>query len=427
MNLASSKKIPPKITPWGLFCWCFFDWAHSAFPTVIITFIFGTYFIKSVAPSTISGTAYWGWAMGISGLFVAIFSPILGSIADYSKKRKPWLAVFTLANVICTALLFFTQPSIYWIYWALVFVALANLFYELTQVFYNAMMVSIAPQEKLGRISGWGWGLGYIGGLVCLVLALFLFIENPRIPKNFSLNIRSTTLLVAGWFLIFAIPLFLFTPDEIGKKASFKESFQKGFQELWQTLKNIRQYKGIFIFLIAHLIYIDGLNTLFAFAAIFAAGTFGMNYMQILLFAILLNITASVGAALFAFVDDFKGPKFTICLSLICMVLVGSIILWIQSVTLFWILSAILGLFVGPVQAASRSYMARIAPKHLINQMFGIYQFSGRITSFIGPILVAIFTELFLSQRYGMSVIFIMMLIGLFVLWAAPKPLKMDS
>lgn len=152
-----------------------------------------------------------------------------------------------------------------------------------------------------------------------------------------------------------------------------------------------------------------------------------MNYMQILLFAILLNITAGLGAAVFAFLDDIRGSKFTICLSLFCMVIVGSFILLVKSITWFWILSAILGLFVGPVQAASRSFMARIAPKHLINQMFGIYQFSGRITSFIGPILVAIFTEAFVSQRWGMSVIFIMMFIGLLVLLAVPKQAAIDQ
>lgn len=262
MNQKQPLQQMKKVTFWGIFCWCFFDWAQSAFPTVIITFIFGTYFIKSVAPSEIIGTAYWGWTMGLSGLLVAIFSPIFGSIADYTKKRKPFLGAFTLANALCTALLFYTEPSIHWVYWALIFVVLANFFYELTQVFYNSMMVSIAPKEKLGRISGWGWGLGYVGGLVCLVLALFLFIENPAMPTAFSLNIRSTTLLVAAWFLIFSIPLFIFTPDEIGEKISLKASCQKGLQELWQTLKNIKQYKGIFLFLIAHLIYIDGLNTL---------------------------------------------------------------------------------------------------------------------------------------------------------------------
>ncbi len=414
-------------SPFGIFCWCFFDWAHSAFPTVIISFVFATYFTESVADSTILGTAYWGWTMGLSGILVGILSPIFGSIADYTGKRKPWLAIFILGNVITTALLFFTQPSPQWVLWALIFVVLASVFYELTQVFYNAMMISISPKEKIGRISGWGWGLGYIGGLVCLVIALFLFVDGNWFPKTMSLNIRSTTLLVAGWFLIFAIPLFVFTPDVSPTGSSLSSACKKGLKELWHTLKSIREYKAVFMFLLAHLIYIDGLSTLFVFGAIFAAGTFHMTYMQILIYAILLNLTAGIGAAIFAFVDDYIGPKFVVCISLIAMIITGTIILFSHSIVWFWILSAILGIFVGPTQAASRSYMARLTPSHLTNQMFGIYQFSGRITSFVGPILVGTITEIFKSQRLGMSVIFIMMFVGLLILFATPKPSQMQK
>jgi UMF1 family MFS transporter len=149
-----------KANPFQIFCWCLFDWAHSAFPAVIITFIFGTYFVRSVAENTILGTAYWGWMMGVSGLTVAILSPILGSIADYTGRRKPWLGIFTLINILLTGLLFFTKPNPSYICWALICLYFANIFYEFVQVFYNAMMTSIAPPKRIGRISGWGWGLG---------------------------------------------------------------------------------------------------------------------------------------------------------------------------------------------------------------------------------------------------------------------------
>lgn len=409
-------------TPFQIFCWCLFDWAHSAFPTVIVTFIFGTYFTRSVVGSSVKGTAYWGWMMGISGFAVAILSPVLGSIADYTGRRKPWLAGFTAFNILSTALLFFTYPDTLSIWWALTFLFLANIFYELTQVFYNAMMASISPKDKIGRISGWGWGLGYFGGLACLALALYIFIKGQWFTSSEDLNIRLTTLLTAAWFLVFGLPLFIFTPDVKKEIISSKEAVVKGVQELWHTLKEIKKYRDIFLFIIAHLFYIDGLSTLFIFAGIYASGTFNMSYTQILYFAMILNISAGIGAGIFAWVDDFIGPKFTICFSLIMMIFMGTIILFIKSTIWFWIFSAVLGLFVGPTQAASRSYMARLSPPHLTNQMFGIYQLSGRITTFIGPILVGSITEIFKNQRAGMSVVFLMMLIGLIFLLKVRKP-----
>ncbi len=409
-------------TPFQIFCWCVFDWAHSAFPTVIITFVFGTYFIRSVADSTIKGTAYWGWLIGVSGIVVALLSPVLGSIADYTGRRKPWLAVFTLSNIILTGLLFFTLPSPSWIWWALIVLFFATVTYEFTQVFYNAMMVSIAPKQKVGRISGWGWGLGYFGGLLCLAIALIFFIKGKGVSRTEDLNIRLTTLLVAAWFLIFGIPLFLFTPDVEKTDKTSREAIVQGIKELWNTLKEIKKYRSVFLFIIAHLFYIDGLSTLFIFAGIYAAGTFHMSYTQILYYAMILNVSAGIGAVIFAWVDDFVGPKFTICFSLVAMIVAGSLVLVVKSVLWFWILSAVVGFFVGPTQAASRSYMARLAPPHLINQMFGIYQLSGRITTFIGPILVGVLTEVYKSQRAGMAVVFVMMLIGYFILLAVPKP-----
>lgn len=416
-----------KATPFQIFCWCLFDWAHSAFPAVIITFIFSTYFIRSVADNVVTGTAYWGWMMGISGFTVAILSPIMGSIADYTGRRKPWLGIFTFINILFTALLFFTKANPSYIWWALISLFIANVFYEFVQVFYNAMMTSIAPSNRIGRISGWGWGLGYFGGLICLILAFLIFIKGSYFSAIESENIRSTTLLTACWFLIFSIPLFLFTPDVKKKPTSLIKATLNGIAELLKTLKEIKKYRNIFLFIGAHLIYIDGLTTLFIFAGIYAAGTFQMSYTEIMYYAMALNITAGIGAGIFAWVDDFIGPKFVVVFSLIMMIALATIILIIKSKMWFWIFSALLGLFVGPAQAASRSYMARISPPHLTNQMFGIYQLSGRITTFIGPILVGSLTDLFKSQRIGMSVIVVMMFIGLLILLKVKKPEPVSS
>ena len=273
------------VTPFGIFCWALFDWAHSAFPTVIITFIFSTYFAREIAANKIIGTADWGWTIGVSGIIVAVFSPFLGAITDHTGKRKPWIAVFLLISALFTALLWFATPGIQSIRLAIVFVCIANIAYEFTQIFYNSMMVSLAPRDMIGRISGWGWGLGYFGGLACLAVVLFVFIKGGWLPATAGLHVRAATIFVAAWFIVFATPLFIFTPDVKGTSKSMRHACSAGLKELWDTLKKIRQYKAVFTFLLAHLIYIDGLNSIFIFAGVFAAGTFHMNYEQILIFA----------------------------------------------------------------------------------------------------------------------------------------------
>ncbi len=415
-------KTTKPVTRLGIFCWALFGFAHNAFPTVIITFVFSTYFTREIASNEIQGTSDWGWSIAASGILIALLSPFLGSISDHTGRRKPWLAFCMLISVLFTALLWFAAPKTPHIIMVLSFVALANSAYELTQIFYNAMMVSITPTNKIGRVSGWGWGMGYFGGLASLIISLTVFINSSWFSATNGLNVRATTLFVAAWFIVFAIPLFLYTPDLKKIKISAVPACKKGLIELWATLRQIKKYQGIFLFLLAHLFYTDGLNTIFVFAGVFAAGTFHMSYSQILMFAIVLNITAGIGACLFAFVDDYVGPKFTICLSIIAIIILGAIAISISNVLWFWIAGSLLGVFVGPTQAASRSYMARTAPPSLLNQMFGIYQFSGNITSFIGAILVASFTELFNSQRIGLSTALGLMFIGLILLLFAPKP-----
>ncbi len=416
-----------KINFLSILGWCLFDWGQSAFPTVIITFVFGTYFVRSVAASSVQGTALWGWTIGLSSVFVAVLSPLLGSIADHTGNRKRWLFAFASLNAVATSLLYFTQPKAISILWALTFLALANICYELMQVFYNAMLPSIAPKNKIGRISGWGWAFGYFGGLACLSIALFAFIQSGWLSQVNEVNVRSSTLLVASWVLVFSIPLFVFTTDSMKEKISPRVAVKKGFTELLNTMKELKKYQNIFRFLMARLMYIDGLNTLFVFAGIYAGATFKMNYFEILIFAMLINVFAGIGSIYFAWMDDKMGPKRVITLSLVMMIFSGTLLLVIESKFWFWILSAILGLFVGPTQSASRSYMARIVPKHLTNQMFGIYQFSGRVTSFVGPVLVASLTQTFSSQRAGMAAIFFLMLIGLLILTKVPNMREFEA
>ena len=404
----------------GVSSWCLFDWAHTSFPTVITTFIFSTFFIKSVAPNEILGTEYWSWAVAVSGVIIAILAPILGSIADKAKRRKPWVFILMMVTIIGSALLYFTEPNIHWIWWALIFYVIANIGYECTQVFYNALMIGIAPNSKIGRLSGWGWGTGYFGGIVCLLLSLY-FVSNNVFGT--LMGVKYICLLVAVWFFVFAMPMFFFTPD-LSTEASKKPLggvIVDGLRSLGHTLRDIKKHRYVFLYLVAHLIYADGLITLFAFGGIYAAGTFHMSISDIILFGIGMNITAGLGAIGFAWVDDKVGSKFTIVLTLSCLIILTILILFVKSVLYFWILGLVLCIFVGPVQAASRSYMAHISPPEKITQFFGLYALTGRGTAFIGPALLGVLTAIFKSQRAGMSIIVIMLGIGLILMFFVPK------
>ncbi|MCW8835324.1 MAG: MFS transporter [Rhodospirillales bacterium] len=409
----------------ALAAWCSFDWANSAYPTVIATFIFGAYFTKAVAVDTVTGTAQWGYAMSLSALAVAILSPVMGAIADRTGRRKPWLFVFTVICITGTALLWFTEPDPAWVLWALVLVALSNAAFEMGMVFYNAMLPALAPKEMIGRLSGWGWGFGYFGGLICLAVALVGLVQTDTpwfgISKDNGENIRATALLVALWFAVFAAPLFVFTPDAPAGKIGLGRALVEGMGQLWDTLRSIRQYADIFRFLIARMIFIDGLGTIFAFGGIYAAGTFGMSFTELIMFGIGINVTAGLGAAAFAWIDDWIGPKKTILISLGALVVLCTALVIVEGKTLFWVFGLPLGIFVGPVQSASRSYMARLAPPDMRNQMFGLFAFSGKVTAFLGPALLAVVTDAFQSQRLGMATIIVFLVVGGLLLLKVPS------
>ena len=423
----SSMSAPPIAAPRrALISWCIFDWANSAFPTVIVTFVFAAYFAKSVAANPTEGTTLWGTALSLSGLAIALASPVMGAIADRRGARKPWLAGLMLVCVLCSSMLWFTQPSTDWIVWGLVFFALGNFAFEVSTVFYNAMLPSLVPPARIGRLSGWGWGLGYAGGLCCLALTLVIFIQPETPPfgldKAAAEHVRTVGPLVAVWYILFAVPLFCFVPDAAPTGVPIAVAAKRGIDELYQTLRSIRKYRQLFRFLLARVLYIDGLNTLFAFGGIYAAGTFGMAVDEIILFGISLNITAGLGAASFAWIDDWIGSKRTIMIALVGLIAFGTPILFITSKTAFWILALFLGIFMGPAQAASRSLMARLAPPGQVTEMFGLFALSGKVTAFLGPAMLAWVTAIFASQRAGMATVIIFIAAGALILTTVKEP-----
>jgi len=404
----------------AVIAWCLYDWANSAFPTIIQTFVFSTYFTSAVAATPQLGTALWGQASSIAALAIAILGPVFGAIADQGGPRKPWLLALTLVSVGATAALWFVRPNPADVLFGLVAMGIATLGFELGTTFYNAMLPDLVPTERLGRVSGWGWGLGYAGGLACLLLALLLFVQPDPPPfgldRKLAEHVRITAPLTALWFAVFALPLLLWVPDRPRVEVGVAAAVRSGLGDLFRTLAQVRRHANIARFLLAKMIYIDGLNTLFTFGGIYAAGTFGMSLKEVLLFGILLNITAGIGAAGFAWIDDWIGARPTILLSLVALLLLGSAILLVDGKVWFYVLALAIGIFLGPAQAASRSFMARAAPPEKRAEFFGLYSFAGKATAFVGPALVGWATYAFDSQRAGMATILPFFVIGLLLL-----------
>jgi UMF1 family MFS transporter len=394
---------------------------------VIVTFVFAAYFTRGVAETPEAGTAQWGLMLSLSGIALAVLAPVLGAIADQGGGRKPWLAGFTAIAVVCAAGLWWIEPDPRFLLPALLLVALGNTAFEFGQVFVNAMLPQIAPASHLGRLSGWAGGLGYAGGLVCLALCLALFVM-PELPlfgldRDRAEDVRATGPFVALWFALFALPLF-FLVRESARPFRPGAAVQQGLASLWRTLKLLPQHGQTWRFLLARMLYTDGLNTLFAFGGIYAAGSFGMSFQDILIFGILLNVTAGIGAFGFAWVDDFVGAKFTILFSVAALIGLGAAILLIESQLWFYILGCGIGAFIGPAQTASRSYYARIVPPDLATEFFGLYALSGKVTAFLGPALVGWVTFWADSQRWGMATILLFFLAGLALLWPLADPQK---
>ena len=408
----------------GAFSWALYDWANSSYAAAISTFIFGAYFTEAVAADTISGTEMWGYAISASSFCVAVTAPILGAVADRAGRRKPWVFVFTLGLVVSTALLWYAEPAPSSVVWALAVVAVANFTFETATVFYNAMLPDIAGRERIGRLSGWAWGFGYAGGIVCLIILLVGFVQ-PETPwldldKTAAEHVRITGPFVGLWIALFSLPLFLFTPDSPATLAPFPQAVADGLSTLRGTLRRAREYKGIIAFLIAYMIYIDGLGTTFIFGGIYARGTFGMDLAEVIRLGIGMNVTAGIGAFAFAWVDDWMGPKRTILISLAGLVGLGAAVISVTDATSFWVFALGLGFFVGPAQAAGRSMMAHLAPDHLRTEMFGFMALAGKATAFLGPAAVAWVTATSESQRYGMATILAFFAVGFVLILRVP-------
>ena len=397
-----------------------YDFANSAFTTIIITFIFSTYFAKQIAPNAVLGQSYWGWTIGITGVLIALIGPLLGNIADKKNYTEFFIKIFTIMCISLTCLLWFSKPSEKYLIYTLVIVGLANVFYELSLIFYNSTLKKISENDNLGKSSGFSFALGYIGGIIVLIICITIFIDNDNLPfglsKENSENVRATSILVAFWYLIFSIP-FLFNLKKIKKNNLKKNNNIKNFKELiWDNgINNIGK------FLLARMLYADGLNAIIVMGGIFAVGVFDLEIKDLLILSVLMNITAFIGAIIGGYANDRFSSKSVIIISLIGLILSSSIILFLESQVIFLVFASINGFFIGPVQSASRVFMTKSIDENNQASGFGLFALSGKLTSFIGPLLVSTITFISDSQKIGFSSAIILLLIGLLILIKVKK------
>lgn len=423
---APLRKDVPKV----IWSWALYDFANSAFTTLVVTFIYATYFTKAMAPDEILGTAWWSRAVALSAILIAVLSPLMGAIADQGGARKRFLAVSTAVCVLATAALAFIAPGdTGTAVLALTLFVVANIAFEMSSLFNSAFLPSIASPERIGRVSGYGWGLGYVGGLLCLVVALVGFVQ-PEVPwfgmtTEGGWNVRATNLLVAAWFLLFSLPMFLHVPERRATHA--KVDVVGAFRGLAQTLRDVQRYREVVKFLAARLIYNDGLVTIFAFGGIYAAGTFGFTISEVILFGIVLNVASGLGAIAFGWVDDKLGGRNTILITLVALIVASLMAVLAPTRAWFWAAGILVGIFVGPNQSASRSLMGRLVPEKHETEFFGFFAFSGKATAFLGPLLLGVVTKLFDSQRAGVATVIAFFAVGGVILLTVDEQRGMEG
>lgn len=426
--------------------WALWDWGSAAFNAVVTTFVFSTYLASQlfVDPAIVAAAggddknpalvraladnaSLVGIALMIAGIVVALVAPVLGQRSDGSGRRKLWLGVNTGLVVLAMAAMVFVEATPSYLVLGAALIAVGNVFFEFASVNYYAMLSQVSTRQNIGRVSGFGWGMGYVGGIVLLLLLLALFIQSFGDPdaggllavtKEGGLNIRLAVLASAVWFGVFAIPVLLRVPEIPAQRRRVRVGFFRSYAVLWGTLRSLwRDSRPVLLFLIASAVFRDGLTGVFTFGAIIAAQVFGFTSTQVLYFAVAANVVAGISTIFAGRLDDRFGPKRVIVASLIGLIVMGGVILVIgTSVPLFWIAGLSLGLFVGPVQSASRSFLARMAPEGREGEIFGLYATTGRAVSFLAPGLFALFVGLTGDTRLGILGIVAILLAGLVLL-----------
>ncbi len=456
MTTEIDNDVPAKVPARGIWGWMFFDWAAQPFFTVVTTFIFGPYFVARLTADPVSAQTTWSNMATISSVIIAILSPVLGSIADQSGARKPWIAFFAVIKIASLVCLWSAAPGSPVIY-PVIFMILASISAEFSIVFNDSMMPRLVGKDDVGRLSNAAWGLGYLGGMIVLITVVALLAGNPQTGKTilgltplFGLDARLgedarvTGPISAAWYLIFILPMFFFTPDA-ARGLPLRAAVRSGLHELSMTLSELKRRRGISLFLIARMVYQDGVNGLLILGGTFAAGMFGWATIEIGIYGIILNVIAIFGCFAAGYLDRWLGSKTTVMISLTLLLtatfgilstgpgftLFGLVPLsTVSSGSLFGTAAEkayigyglLIGIAFGPVQASSRSYLARSVSLSEAGRYFGIYALSGRATSFMATLFFSLVTYWSGSARLGMTTLVIFLVGGLLLLLPTPYP-----
>ncbi|MDO5684132.1 MAG: MFS transporter, partial [Propionibacteriaceae bacterium] len=401
--------------------WCLWDFGSNAYNTVILSFVFSVYVTSAAAPTPERGQEIYSLLQTIAGISVAVLAPMLGAWGDQVRKRRLMLTVATVLVVVCMALLWFVLPyqpdrGEFYIFLGAALIAGANVFQQIAEIFYNAMLIDISNPRTIGRISGVAWGLGYFAGVLCLVLALFGFVLDGGmfgLPTGESENIRAIALVMAGWLLLWSIPIMIFGPEAAPREHTERFHIIRAYRDIIRRLVGMwHNGRGLLHFLIASAVYRDGLAAVFAFAGVIAVSSYGFAPEEVIYFGLAANLLAAIGAWVCGMIDDRFGPRPVILGSLTAMVILGVVLVSTPSKLLFWICGLGIASLVGAVQSSSRTLLGRITPVGQENETFGLYATIGRAASFIAPFLLWVFTELF-GARFGLLGIVLTLAAGL--------------
>ncbi len=424
--------------------WYFYDFGNSAYAAVILLAVFSKYFVEVVAKDAgLPGTTLWNYAVVIAAVVVAVLSPILGTIADFSKAKKKLLFVFTAISIVFTGLLFFAQAGDVFI--AMIFFILAEIGYRAAQVFYDSLLVDISTPENIGKISGIGWAMGMLGGIVCLVLVLI-----PIQVVGGALMVRLAFLITALFYLVSAIPVFLAVkqvnePEPLPAGVSH---IRMAFTKLGETFRDVKRYKEFVKYAIAFLIYNDGIMMLMDNAALVAAILFGFQTSELIVLIIILQVAGAAGSFLFGWISNKYSSKQSITYALIMlMAVIGSLYLT-DSKTAFYVIGALAGFSLSGVQAVSRTMVSQLSPQSKTTEFYGFLSVAGRTSTAVGPFVFGSTFALMLgwynnhnfasdianknAMYWAIGAVVVFLLVGLYFLLSVRKvthkePLKFDE
>ena len=459
-----------------------FDWATQPFSTLILTFVFGPYltsralsnenahaFLSTIGlgfmvdPAAATGDAggqtVWGLTAAAVGIVTALLSPVFGAMADATGPRKPWIAAFSVLAILGSAGLWVLEPNaaVGMIALALVFYAVAFFGFEFATVFNNAMMPDLVPRSELGRLSGNAWALGYVGGLVSLVIVLGLMAADPQTGRTLigmepilgldpetAQGDRASGPLTALWYALFVLPLFLFVPDA-PRRVAARGAVAKGLRQLRETIRTLPRERSLFAYLGSSMLYRDALNGLYTFGGVYAAGVLGWSIILIGVFGILAALIGAVGAYVGGYLDKWFGPKRVVAGAILALMAVTVTVIATTPETVLFLpvgggvipditvdlpllgslqtpdlvffgCGCVIGAAGGALQAASRTLLVDQADPRRMTEAFGLYALSGKATSFLAPALVAVFTAIFASQRAGVVPLVALFAAGLVLL-----------